>query len=157
MTSNLPTSKVDAATPTDQYVQGVRDEIRQLQAYFAKRITMYRAAQAIVIVSAALVPVLAAADSVPRWVLGALGALAAAVEGLQGLYQLRRSALNAMRAANAEERELNKYMTAVPPYEEQPDQAFNELAKRIEAIREATDEAFLHTWSATEPRQAIAK
>lgn len=59
-----------AATPQDEYRERVHNEIRKLQAYFSKRITIYRMAQTTVIVSAALVPVLAIWEAVPRWVLG---------------------------------------------------------------------------------------
>lgn len=84
----------------------MRKEIRGLRTHFARQITRYRIARSIVIVSAALVPVLATAAEVPRWVLGGFGALAAVIEGMQGLFQYRASALNAMRTANALERVL---------------------------------------------------
>src|SRR6266699_4006632 len=89
------------ATPQDEYRKGVHDEIRKLRAYFSRRITIYRVAQTIVIVSAASVPVLAIWEAVPRWVLGFFGGLAVVIEGIQGLYQFHASALNAMRTANA--------------------------------------------------------
>src|SRR5262249_25576810 len=85
---------IGSPSATEQYEAGVQNEIRQLRMYFIKRITRYRAVQTIVIISAALVPVLASTSVAPRWVLAAFGALAAAVEGIQGLYQLRSSALN---------------------------------------------------------------
>jgi len=141
--------------PHVEYTDAVRGEIRQHRAYFAKRITLYRVARTIVIVSAALVPVLATATEVPRWVLGFFGALAAVTEGIQGLYQFRTSALNAMRTANALERVLNKYMTAVTPYEGPIDQVFSAFVKDIEAVRETADEAFLQTWQAAGMRQSV--
>jgi hypothetical protein len=134
----------------------VRQEIKTLQAYFTRQITRYRITRAIVIVSAALVPVLATAAPVPRWVLAAFGALAAVVEGMQGLFQYRASALNAMRTANALERVLNKYMTAVAPYEGPTVTSFPVLVREIEAIRKDADETFLHTWQATEIRDTPA-
>ena len=135
----------------------MRKEIRGLRTYFARQITRYRIARSIVIVSAALVPVLATAAEVPRWVLGGFGALAAVIEGMQGLFQYRASALNAMRTANALERVLNKYMTAVTPYEGPVIESFPVLVRDIEKIRKDADAAFLHTWQAAEIREAPAR
>lgn len=133
-----------------EYAEAVHAEIRRLWKYFGKQMTRYRVARTIVIVSAALVPVLATAPQVPRWVLGVFGAVAVVTEGIQGLYQFRTSALNAMRTGNALERVLNKYMTAVTPYEGAAEKAFPVFVKDIEAIRETADEAFLQTWQAGE-------
>jgi hypothetical protein len=124
----------------------------RLRAYFARQITRYRVARSVVIVSAALVPVLATATTVPRWVLAVFGALAAVTEGIQEVYQYRASALNAMRTANALERVLNKYMTAVTPYEGSGSQSFSVFVRDIEAIRNDADKAFLQTWQAAEAR-----
>jgi len=149
----------DAAStraPQDQYTDAVRNEIQGLRAYFARQITRYRVARTVVIVSAALVPVLATATLVPRWVLAAFGALAAVTEGIQALYQYRTSALNAMGTANALERVLNKYMTAVAPYDGPVSQSFPVFVKDIEAIRAGTDKAFLQTWEMAEGRHTAA-
>jgi len=105
--------------------------------------TRYRAARIVVIVTAALVPVLAAVGGVPRWALGLLGATAAIMEGLQGLFQFRRSALDAMKTCNELERTLNKHITAIDPYQGSPDTAFPLFVAEIEAIRKAADDAFL--------------
>src|SRR6266536_2192705 len=131
-----------------QYREGVRGEIRRLQTYFARQLTRYRVARTVVIVSAALVPVLATVTVVPRWVLAAFGAVAEAAEGIQGLYQFHKSALNAMATANALERVLNRYMTAVAPYTGPIEQAFPLLVDEIETIRNTADETFLQTWQA---------
>lgn len=157
MTNNLPARDAAASpAPQDEYVQAVRKEIGALQRYFTGQITRYRIARSIVIVSAALVPVLATAAQVPRWVLAAFGGLAAVIEGMQGLFQYRASALNAMRTANALERVLNKYMTSVTPYEGPDRESFSELVRNIEKIRKDADEAFLHTWQAAEIREIPA-
>ena len=157
MTNNHPVgSATGPPAPADQYTQAVRNEIRALQGYFSRQITRYRIFRSVVIISAALVPVLATAASVPRWVLAAFGALAAATEGLQGLFQFRASALNAMRTANALERVLNKYMTAAAPYEGPVNQSFPVFVEEIERIRNDADEAFLHTWQAAETRDTSA-
>jgi hypothetical protein len=113
-------------------------------------LTYYRVARVTTIVSAALVPVLAVADQVPRWVLGILGGVAVITEGIQGLYQFRLAALNAMKTANDLERVLNKYMTAVEPYEGSSQQAFPVFVNDIEAIRANADSAFLQTWQGAE-------
>lgn len=147
MTSSQPP---DAAAPDKEYRERVRTEIHRLRTYFARQLTIYRAARVVTIVSAALVPVLATADQVPRWVLGILGAIAVVTEGIQGLYQFRLSALNAMRTANNLERVLNKYMTAVAPYEGSSQQAFPVFVQDIEAIRANADDAFLQTWQGAE-------
>jgi hypothetical protein len=146
----------DTRPPHDQYTDAVRNEIRRLQAYFARQITRYRIARTVIIISAALVPVLATATQVPRWVLAAFGALAAVTEGIRELYQLRTSALNAMRTANALERVLNKYMTAVAPYDGTISQSFPIFVRDVEAIRADTDKAFLQTWQAAEVRHTAA-
>lgn len=143
-------------TPQHEYTEAVRAEIRQLRTYFARQITRYRAARSIVLVSAALVPVLAAATQVPRWVLAVFGALAAITEGFQALYQYRASGLNAMRTANALERTLNKYMTAVTPYEGTVSKSFPVFVKDIEEIRADADKAFLQTWQAAEVRHSVS-
>jgi hypothetical protein len=145
VTSSQPEG--DPATrPEVTYAEAVRQDIREHGAYFARRITLYRQGRVIVIISAALVPVLATATAVPRWVLGVFGALAAVTEGIQAVYQLRASALSAMRTANALERVLNKYMTGVAPYDGPADRAFPAFASDVEKIRETADEAFLQTW-----------
>jgi hypothetical protein len=134
--------------PEDEYIEAVRREIRGLGAYFAKQITRYRIARILVIISAAMVPVLASVSAAPRWVLGAFGALAVATEGIQQLYQFQRSALNAMSTANALERVLNAYMTGTGRYAGPVDQAFPLLVEDVEKIRQAADKAFLETWQA---------
>ena len=134
--------------PADQYTDAVREEIKQLGTYFARQITRYRVARILVILSAALVPVLAAASAVPRWVLGTFGALAVATEGIQQLYQFHRSALNAMSTGNALERVLNTYMTGIGRYAGPVGQVFPLLVEDIEKIRDAADKAFLETWQA---------
>jgi hypothetical protein len=146
VTSSESTGEPVARTPDTEYTQAVRAEIHRLGSYFGKQMTRYRVARAIVIVSAALVPVLAVVSQVPRWALGVLGAVAVVTEGIQELYQFRTAALTAMRTANALERALNKYMTAVTPYEGAAEKAFPVLVQDIEAIRETADEAFLQTW-----------
>ena len=144
--SEAPSSSSAARSPADQYTDGVREEIRQLGAYFAKQINRYRAARVLVILSAALVPVLAAVSAVPRWVLGIFGALAVAAEGIQQLYQFHRSALNAMSTANALERVLNAYMTGTGRYAGSVNQVFPLLVEDVEKLRGAADKAFLETW-----------
>jgi hypothetical protein len=120
--------------------------MKLLRAYFSKQLTRYRICRSVVLISAALVPVLATATQVPRWVLAVFGALAAVVEGIQSLYQYKTSALNAMRTANALERVLNKYMTAIAPYEGPVDQAFPKFVRDIEDIRSDADKSFLQAW-----------
>lgn len=157
MTNSFPVaSTAGAPAPDAQYTGAVRNEIRTLQGYFSRQITRYRIFRSIVIISAALVPVLATAAPVPRWVLAAFGALAAATEGMQGLFQFRASALNAMRTANALERVLNKYMTSVAPYQGPVNESFPVFVQEIERIRNDADEAFLHTWQAAETRDTSA-
>jgi hypothetical protein len=142
-------------TPQDEYIQGVREDIKQHRAYFSRQMTRYRAARIVVIVTAALVPVLAAVGGVPRWALGLLGAIAAITEGVQGLFQFRRSALDAMKTCNELERTLNRYLTAIDPYQGSPDTAFPLFVAEIEAIRKAADDAFLQTWQATASPQPL--
>lgn len=132
-------------TPQEDYIERVREDIKQHSAYFRRQITRYRAARIVVIVAAALVPVLATVASVPRWTLGLLGAIAAITESIQGLFQFRRSALDAMKTSNELERVLNRYMTAVNPYQGPQDIAFPLFVADIEAIRKAADDAFLQT------------
>jgi len=71
------------------------------------------------------------------------------MEGIQGLFQFRRSALDAMKTANEMERALNRYMTAIDPYQGSPTAAFPLFVADIEAMRKAADDAFLQTWQAT--------
>ncbi len=146
MTSSESSGEPVAPALDAEYTKVVHAEIRRHWTYFGKQMTRYRIARAIVIVSAALVPVLAVVEQVPRWALGVLGAVAVVTEGIQGLYQFRTAALTAMRTGNALERVLNKYMTAVTPYEGAAEKAFPVFVKDIEAIREMADEAFLQTW-----------
>ncbi len=118
MTSDQPMSgTTTSSTPDVEYREAVRREISQHRVYCTQQITRYRITRVIVIISAASVPVLAAATVVPRWILAIFGAIAVGAEGIQGLYQFHKSALNAMSTANAMERVMNKYMTAVAPYD----------------------------------------
>jgi hypothetical protein len=139
-----------ALAPDAEYIAGVRKEIQADTAYFNKQMTRHRLGRIITIVAATMVPVLATATPVPRWVLGLLGAIAAVTEGIQELFQFKRSALNAMRKGNELERILNKYMTATGRYRDSRI-AFQHLAEDIEMIRKAADDAFLQTWQATSP------
>ena len=97
-------------SPADQYIDKVRAEISVLRTEFSRRLVAYRYVKIIIIVSAALVPILAGADAVPRWILGALGAVAAVAGSVEALYQFRSSATSAMRTANRLERALNRYL-----------------------------------------------
>jgi hypothetical protein len=115
----------------------------------------YRAGRGVVIVTAALIPVLATVTTVPRWVLGLFGAIAVIAEGLQGLFQFQRAALNAMKTSNDLERTLNRYMTAIDPYQGPPNVAFPLFVRDAETIREAADDAFLKIWQATVSAQPI--
>lgn len=146
-----------ARTPEEQFIEGVRGEIKQHRAYFNKQMRLYRYGRVAVIVTAAGVPVLATVTAVPRWVLGLLGAIAVAIESVQGLYQFHRSALNAMKASNDLERVLNRYMTAIGPYQGPPSVAFSVFATEIESIRAATDDAFLRVWQPTTSTPSLAE
>jgi hypothetical protein len=153
-----PDASAGAATPTPaSYVQKVREEKDRQSEYFRKQLSRYRVARIVVIVSATLVPVLAATPVVPRLVLGMLGAVAAIAEAVQELYQFRKTALNAMQTANALERALNKYMTSTRPYAGTENQVFNRFVEDVEAIRESADKAFLETWlqAASSSHQAL--
>jgi hypothetical protein len=125
-----------------QYVERVRAEIRL--HYLNKQLRRYRIARLVVIVSAALVPVLAAATVVPRVALGALGAIAAVTEAIHQTFQFQRTGIEAMRTANALERELNRFMMSVGPYG--TGDAIVSFVTQIESIREDADRAFYNTW-----------
>lgn len=134
------------ATPIEEYLTGIREEILEHQLYFRKKIHRHRIGRLVVLIAAVLVPVLANIHYVPRAVLGVLGAIAAVAEGAQQIYQPRQAAMNAMQAANALEGELNLYMTGVAPYEGAEAIAFPRLVLRAEAIRSGTAAAFHELW-----------
>jgi hypothetical protein len=69
VTSSESTGEPVAPAPDAEYTKVVRAEILRHWMYFGKQMTRYRIARAIVIVSAALVPVLAVVEQVPRWAL----------------------------------------------------------------------------------------
>lgn len=145
MTDTVPQAPASNKSETE-FEAGVRNEIQVLRGYFTRQLQRYRWSRAIVIISAALVPILAAAPVIPRWVLAALGAIAAATEAIAQLFQLRRSGLEAMRTSNALERQLTRYMASIDPYGRDVPDAFDRFAIKVEEIREAADKAFYDTW-----------
>jgi hypothetical protein len=126
-----------------EYLDLVRSEIVQLRRFFTKKLNQYRTARAVVIVCAAMVPILAGVDSAPRWLLGIFGGLAAIMGAVQELYQPRRTASAARKTAIALERTLNKYVSAVAPFDGPMSLAFPCFVDRIEAIRDRID---LEAW-----------
>lgn len=124
----------------------VLGEIKELGDYSAKQLRRHRTTRAVVIVSGALVPVLATVSAVPRVVLGLFGALAVVTEGVGQLFQYLASALNAMKTANALEREVNLFSVAAGRYAITRPQAFKLFAETVEDIRGSADQAFLDTW-----------
>jgi hypothetical protein len=127
----------------------VQNEISVLRAYYSRQHRRYRTTRLVVLVSAAAVPVLAAASAVPRWVLGLLGALATVAEGVQQVFQFRLSSLNALKTANELERELNLYVMGVKEYAGARDVADSRFVERIEEIRRGADRATFETWQQT--------
>jgi Protein of unknown function (DUF4231) len=125
-----------------EYLELVRSEIVELRRFFTKKLNQYRTARAVVIISAAMVPILAAGSS-PRWLLATFGGAAAIMGAVQELYQPRRTASAARRTANALERTLNKYISAVSPFDGPISLAFPCFVDRIEAIRDRID---LEAW-----------
>lgn len=126
-----------------EYLDLVRSEIVRLRRFFTKKLHQYRSARAVVIVCAALVPVLGAIESTPRWLLGVFGGTAAIMGMVQELYQPRRTASAARKTAIALELTLNKYLSAVDPFDGPISLAFPRFVDRIEAIRERID---LEAW-----------
>jgi hypothetical protein len=133
------------APPYGEFAKGVLADRDQLKKYFRRRMRWYRILRTIVIVATASVPVFAAIDVVPRWVLGALGAVAATAEGIQQLYQLRLSALNAMRTANDLEREWTAAFYGTGAYATAEDK-YLLFVERAEQIRREADRLFLQGW-----------
>jgi Protein of unknown function (DUF4231) len=126
-----------------EYLDLVRSEIVRLRRFFTKKLNQYRTVRAVVIVSAALVPILAAVESTPRWLLGLFGGAAAIMGAVQELYQPRRTASAARKTAIALELTLNKYVSAVAPFDGPVSLAFPCFVDRIEAIRDRID---LEAW-----------
>lgn len=135
-----------------EYLDLVRSEIVELRKFFAKKLNQYRAARAVVIVCAAMVPILASVESAPRWLLGTFGGAAAIMGAVQELYQPRRTASAARRTANALERTLNKYISAVAPFDGPISLAFPGFVDRIEAIRDRID---LEAWESETTTSSI--
>jgi hypothetical protein len=137
-TDNHADHSVDA-----EYIELVRSEIVRLRRFFTKKLNQYRAARAVVIICAALVPILAAVESTPRWLLGVFGGTAAIMGAVQELYQPRRTASAARKTSIALELTLNKYVSAVAPFDGPISLAFPCFVDRIEAIRDRID---LEAW-----------
>ena len=129
------------------YLEEVQQEIFDHDKYHRIRMRAYRLSRMVVIVAAGLVPIFAAVDGIPKWVLGILGGLAAASEAVQQLYQMRQSALQAMRTGNLLAREMRMYLTASGPYSTASDSdAFELLTRRVENIRQSAEILFADTW-----------
>ena len=138
------------AAVVEAYRAGVVAEVTAYGRYFAKQLKRYRFARILVIVSAALVPVLSAVQGTPRWVLGVLGAIAAVTESLIQLYRWRDAALNAQRMGNAMESELTRYTTGAEPYADDAT-AFALFVDRVEKVRASGADAFAGLWAEDKP------
>jgi Protein of unknown function (DUF4231) len=130
----------------DQFTEKVRAEIRTLSAYYGRQLRRYRITRLVVIGSAALVPVLAAAPTVPRWTLGLFGAVAFVAEAIQHLFQFKVSSLHALKIRNELERELNQYLMGIGRYVVDPTVGDSQFFERIEAIRAEADKTTLEIW-----------
>jgi hypothetical protein len=130
----------------DQFTEKVRHEIRHRSAYYGRQLRRYRITRLVVIGSTALVPVLAAATAVPRWLLGLFGAVAFVAEAIQHLFQFKVSSLHAMKMANELERELNQYLMGIGRYVGDPTAADSLFFARIEAIRAEADKTMHEIW-----------
>jgi hypothetical protein len=135
---------------SDIYRQGVLAQVNAHAKYFTRQMSRYRRARVVVIVSAALVPILSPIETLPRWALGALGGLAAIMESLNQLYRWRDSAVNAEKTGNALESELNRYWTRTRPYE-RDDTALQVFVNKVEGIRAHGSDAFAGLWSEDKP------
>jgi hypothetical protein len=82
-------------------------------AYSQQRFKAIKVGQ---IVVAALVPVLAAVDGVPRWTLGALGAVVVILEGFQQLFQYQQNWITYRSTSEALKHEKYLYLADAGPY-----------------------------------------
>lgn len=144
--TDIPKQAPATSSAEDEFVAGVRAEIRLLRGYFTKQLRRFRLTRGVVIVSGALVPILAAAPEVPRWILAALGGTTVVTESWAQLFQYRRSFLSAMQTANGLERQLTRYMTSIDPYGRDVPDAFERFAAKVEEIREEAEQSFYETW-----------
>jgi hypothetical protein len=85
------------------------------------------------IVVAALVPVLAAVDGVPRWTLGALGAIVVILEGFQQLFQYQQNWITYRSTSEALKHEKYLYLADAGPYSH-THRKDGLLAERVEGL-----------------------
>lgn len=110
----------------------------------------HRVARVVVIISAAVVPVLSAVEGAPRWLLGLLGAIAAATESLSQLFRWRDSAIAAEKLGNQMESQLNLYVTGTAPYDDD-ETAGSLFVRRTESLRDTGTNAFVGLWAEDRP------
>lgn len=128
------------------YQDAVIGEIAGFQALFSKRLRSFRLLRGTSLISAASVPVLAAAPQVPRWVLACAGALVAVAEAFEKMLQLHATALSAMTSANQLERLITRYRLGLRPYDGLPHEAFSAFADEVEAVRGRATQSFYEHW-----------
>jgi hypothetical protein len=141
-------------TPDEEqdYLQRVRQEIKEYDRYSRRQLRLHRLARMVVIVSALAVSVLASWSEVPRAVLAAFAAVAAGVEAVAQLFQLLPSALAAMNTRNALEHEVNLFLFSARQYAAL--RSFPLFVDRVERIRQSGEQVFHDTWQKASVQRA---
>jgi hypothetical protein len=116
------------------------DQIKWYDKRSRRNQSSYKALKAAVIVAAALIPLLSAAQlpfapptGVPSWVLGTLGVVIAVIEGLQQLNQYHANWISYRSTCEALKHEKYLYLSKAGPYGAAAD-AHALLAERVESL-----------------------
>ena len=94
---------------------------------------LFKMLKAVVIVCAALIPLLSGLQATLPWLTGSLGALIAVLEGLQQLNQYQQNWISYRSTCEGLKHEKYTYLAKARPYQDAPD-PHALLAERIESL-----------------------
>jgi hypothetical protein len=115
LTPSRPSSAPEAAAPTSASWQRLEEQIDWYSRGARRNKRHYQRIKVVQIVSAAVIPVLAATD-LPTWVAGALGALIVILESVQQLFQFHSNWTHYRSTAEALKHEKFLYLAQAGSY-----------------------------------------
>src|SRR6516162_1864298 len=119
--------------PNDPTMDRLEDQIAWYDKNSLRCHLFFKVLKAVVIVCAALIPLLSGLQVTPPWLIGSVGALIAVLEGLQQLNQYQQNWIRYRSTCESLKREKYLYLAKAGPYAGVSD-ARALLAERIESL-----------------------
>jgi hypothetical protein len=119
--------------PNDPTMDRLEDQIAWYDKNSLRCHLFFKVLKAVVIVCAALIPLLSGLQVTPPWLIGSVGALIAVLEGLQQLNQYQQNWIRYRSTCESLKREKYLYLAKAGPYAGVSDEHAL-LAERIESL-----------------------